>query len=176
MDNQEIVFINRDKDVIIVQGKNVSYQDTLENFTIDCGTPVPEYIQNLDICKDTGLKMLNSQIIKDDTFKGTEVVTYADTLISLAQTLQNNKEVRENPVHELTDEEKTISEKQKEISQKEAELKEINDQLFNLMCEDFANRLQDVQTLPETKEEILSLFNQKDSLQQIEELLKGKIN
>ena len=32
------------------------------------------------------------------------------------------------------------------------------------MCEDFANRLQDVQTLPETKEEILSLFKQKDSL------------
>lgn len=175
MDNQEIVFINRDKDVIIVQGKNVSYQDTLENFAIDYGTSVPEYIQSLDICKDTGLKMLNGQIIKGDTPNGSGVITYVDTLIPLSLTLQNNKEARENPVHELTDEEKAILEKQDELNQKETDLEEINKEIFDLMCEDFSNRLQEVQILPEIKEEIFTLLSRKNTLMKEIENLKQQI-
>ncbi len=125
MDNQEIVFINRDKNVIIVQGKSVSYQETLTNFALDHGEPVPEYIQKLDICKDTGLRMLNGSVITEKTEHGADAIAYADTLIPLAQTLQDAKESRENPpAPEPTEEELAIQAKQEEIAEAKQYLNE----------------------------------------------------
>ena len=125
MDNQEIVFINRDKNVIIVQGKTVSYQETLENFATDHGSAVPSYIQKLDICKDTGLRMLNGSIIKNDTEHGSDAIAYADTLIPLAKTLQDAKEAREiPPAPEPTEEELAIQAKQEEITEAKQYLNE----------------------------------------------------
>ena len=175
MSKQEIVSIDRNKDIIIIQDKIISYHEVLENFKIDYGSEIPEYIQTLNVCKDTGLKILNGLVIKSDTLNGNDAVVYANTLIQKAQTLQKAKELRESSIANLTDEEKSIIEKQKEISQKEAELEEINDQLFDLMCKDFANRLQEIQTLPEIKNEIVSLFNQKDTLTKEIEDLKQQI-
>lgn len=175
MSKQEIVSIDRNKDIIIIQDKTVSYHEIFENFKIDYGSEIPEYIQTLNVCKDTGLKTLNGSVIKSNTLNGNDAIVYADTLIQKAQILQKAKESRENSIVNLTDEEKSIIEKQKEISQKEAELEEINNQLFDLMCEDFANRLQEIQTLPEVKEEIISLFNQKSILTKEIEDLKQQI-
>ena len=125
MDNQEIVFIDRTKDVIIVQGKSVSYQETLENLATDSGSAVPSYIQKLDICKDTGLRMLNGSVIKSDTPNGADAIAYADTLIPLAKTLQDAKEARENPpVPEPTEEELAIQAKQEEITEAKQYLNE----------------------------------------------------
>ena len=125
MDNQEIVFINRDKNVIIVQGKTVSYQETLENFATDYGSAVPSYIQKLDICKDTGLKMLNGSVITEKTEHGADAIAYADTLIPLAQALQDAKEARENPpAPEPTEEELAIQAKQEEIAEAKQYLNE----------------------------------------------------
>ena len=64
---------------------------------------------------------------------------------------------------------------QQQIAEKEAELAEVDKQLFDLMCQDFANRLQEVQTLPETTEEVLALFTQKNTLMQEIESLKQQI-
>lgn len=125
MDNQEIVFINRDKDAIIVQGKTVSYQETLENFALDHGSAVPSYIQSMDICKDTGLRMLNGSVIKNDTEHGDDAIAYADTLIPKAQALQDAKEARENPpAPEPTEEELAIQAKQEEITEAKQYLNE----------------------------------------------------
>lgn len=176
MDNQEIVFIDRSKNVVIIQSKTISYLDTLENFAIDYGSEIPPYIQKLDMCKDTNLKMLNGVIIKYDTPNGNEAITYVDTLISSVENLQKNKELRENPIYEPTEKELELQTKQEELRQKEVELEKIDKQLFNLMCEDFANRLQEIQTLPETREEILVLFTQKDSLTKEIEDLNQQIN
>ena len=172
MGNQEIIYIDRTKDVIIVQSESISYQDTLVSFALDYGLEVPEYIQKLDICRDTGLKMLNGSDINEKTEHGADVIAYADMLIPKAQDLQDAKESRENPAPpEMTEEELELQTKQEELRQKEVELEKIDKQLFNLMCQDFANRLQEIQTLPETKEEMLVLFTQKDSLtKEIEDL------
>lgn len=47
---------------------------------------------------------------------------------------------------------------------KEQELAEVDKQLFDLMYQDFSNRLQEVQTLPEVKDEVISLMTRKDTL------------
>ena len=64
---------------------------------------------------------------------------------------------------------------QQQIADKEAQLAEVDKQIFDLMCQDFANRLQDVQTLPETTEEVLALLTQKDTLMQEIESLKQQM-
>ena len=140
MDNQEIVFVDRSKNVVIIQSKAISYLDTLENFAIDYGSEIPSYIQKLDMCKDTNLKILNGAIIKYGTPNGNKAITYVDTLISAVENLQKNKELRENPIYEPTEEELELQTKQEELRQKEVDLEKIDKQLFNLMCEDFANR------------------------------------
>lgn len=176
MDNQEIIYIDRTKDVIIVQSESISYQDTLVSFALDYGLEVPEYIQKLDICRDTGLKMLNGSAINEKTEHGTDAIAYADMLISKAQYLQDAKEVRENPAPpEPTEEELELQTKQEELNQKKKDLEDINIQLFNLICKDFANRVQEIQTLPETKEEIVSLFHRKDTLTKEIENLNQRI-
>ena len=162
---QEIVFIDKIKDSIVIQNNKITYSATLEDFVTDYGENIPEYIQKLEICKDVEVKKLNGISIKNNTVNVDNAIIYADALLADIQTLYNKKSLREYPIPpNPTEDELELQEKQKELEQKENKLKEINDQLFDLMCEDFANRLQDVQTLPETKEEILSLFKQKDSL------------
>ncbi len=97
--NQRIVYINREYDVIIVQNKesNEVYQDTLENFETDYGTAVPDYINSLDYCIETDLKILNDSRIEDDTANGAEAIAYANTLIPQAGTLFDIQYARMNP-------------------------------------------------------------------------------
>ena len=97
--NQRIVYINREEDVIIVQnkGSNEVYQDTLENFETDYGTAVPGYINSLDYCIETDLKILNGSRIGDDTANGTEAIAYANSLIPQAGTLFDTQYARMNP-------------------------------------------------------------------------------
>ena len=95
--NQQIVYINREDDIIIVQDKTAVYQDTLDNFETDFGTAVPSYINHLDICIDTGLKILNGERIEDETPNGTEALAYANTLIPKAKELFDTQYARLNP-------------------------------------------------------------------------------
>lgn len=59
---------------------------------------------------------------------------------------------------------KNLEELEAEKEAKEQELAEVDKQLFDLMYQDFSNRLQEVQTLPEIKNEVLSLMARKDTL------------
>lgn len=59
---------------------------------------------------------------------------------------------------------KNLEELEAEKEAKEQELAEVDKQLFDLMCQDFSNRLQEVQTLPEVKDEVISLMTRKDTL------------
>lgn len=59
---------------------------------------------------------------------------------------------------------KNLEELEAEKEAKEQELAEVDKQLFDLMYQDFSNRLQEVQTLPEVKDEVISLMTRKDTL------------
>lgn len=59
---------------------------------------------------------------------------------------------------------KNLEELEAEKEAKEQELAEVDKQLFDLMYQDFSNRLQEVQTLPDVKDEVLSLMTRKDTL------------
>ena len=59
---------------------------------------------------------------------------------------------------------KNLEELEAEKEAKEQELAEVDKQLFDLMCQDFSNRLQEVQTLPDVKDEVISLMTRKDTL------------
>ena len=63
-----------------------------------------------------------------------------------------------------------------EYAEKQNELDEVNRQLFEVMCQDFANRLMQVQTLPENTDAILELFNRKNTLEQELASLEKQIN
>ena len=67
------------------------------------------------------------------------------------------------------------AEKERELAEKEAELAEINSQIFEVMVQDFSNKLHEVQTLPENKEAIIELLNQKNTLMNEIEALKNEI-
>lgn len=84
--------------------------------------------------------------------------------------------VAKNPDKVLTDHplEEQIQ-LQQQIADKEAQLAEVDKQIFDLMCQDFANRLQDVQTLSGTMEEVIALLTQKNTLMQEIESLKQQI-
>ena len=118
MQNQEIVFISRSRDRIIVQGKNDVYDDTLENFAIDYGTPVPESIQEADRCWDTGHAVLNGKVM---TETDAEIEEYLKTLLSKAHELYEIQYARLNPPAppepEPTEEEKQLMALQEEISE-----------------------------------------------------------
>ena len=82
----------------------------------------------------------------------------------------------ENPDKVLTEHPlEAQMELQQQIADKEAQLAEVDKQIFDLMCQDFANRLQEVQTLPETEQEVLTLLTQKNALMQEIESLKQQI-
>lgn len=59
---------------------------------------------------------------------------------------------------------KNLEELEAEKEAKEQELVEVDKQLLDLMCQDFSNRLQEVQTLPEIKDEVINLMTRKDML------------
>lgn len=59
---------------------------------------------------------------------------------------------------------KNLEELEAEKEAKEQELAEVDKQLLDLMCQDFSNRLQEVQTLPEVKDEVINLMTRKDML------------
>ena len=123
MQNQEIVFISRSRDGIIVQGKDDVYDDTLENFAIDYGSPVPNTINEVDRCWDTGHAMLNG---KRMTEADSGVEEYLLTLLSKAHELFETQKVRLNPPPEPepepTEEEKQMMALQQEISEAESYL------------------------------------------------------
>ena len=82
----------------------------------------------------------------------------------------------ENPDKVLTEHPlEAQMELERQLADKEAQLAEVDRRIFDLMCQDFANRLQDVQTLPETTEEVLTLLTQKNILMQEIESLKQQI-
>ena len=89
--NQQIVYINKSEDTIIVQDKEAVYQDTLENYVIDGGTAIPEYIQSMDYCLETKLRMLNGERIEVETEHGAEAIAYANALIETAQSLYSRR-------------------------------------------------------------------------------------
>ena len=119
--NQQIVYINKSEDTIIVQDKEAVYQDTLENYVIDGGTAIPEYIQSMDYCLETKLRMLNGERIEVETEHGAEAIAYANALIETAQSLYDKQYARRNPPKtdpeepELTPEEKQKQELEKKI-------------------------------------------------------------
>lgn len=117
MKNQEIVYIDVEGDDVVIQSRDSHYHDTVENFIKDEGHSVLSYIRRLDICKDTGLKMLNGAVLSENTFMGREVTAYADALISAVDALKEAQEKRKNPEPELTPEEKESNERQNEISE-----------------------------------------------------------
>ena len=122
--NQQIVYINREEDTIIVQDKEVVYQDTLENYIIDGGTAIPEYIQSLDYCLETKLRMLNGERIEVETEHGAEAIAFANSLINSAQNLYDKQYERRNPPQpepeepELSPEEKQKQELEEQIWEK----------------------------------------------------------
>ena len=122
--NQQIVYINKSEDTIIVQDKEVVYQDTLENYIVDGGTAIPEYIQSLDYCLETKLRMLNGERIEVETEHGAEAIAYANALINSAQTLYDKQYERRNPPQpepeepELSPEEKQKQELEEQIWEK----------------------------------------------------------
>ena len=82
----------------------------------------------------------------------------------------------ENPDKVLTEHPlEAQMELERQLADKEAQLAEVDKQIFDLICQDFANRLQDVQTLPGATEEVLALFTQKNTLMQEIESLKQQI-
>ena len=97
--NQQIVYINREEDLIIVQDKNPEdvYQDTLANFITDGGTAIPDYITSLDYCVDTKLRILNGERIELETPHAAEAIAYANALIPTAGTLKDAQTARNNP-------------------------------------------------------------------------------
>lgn len=124
MKNQEIVYIDVEGDDVIIQSRNNHYHDTVENFIKDEGHSVLSYIRRLDICKDTGLKMLNGAVLGENTIMGKEVTAYADALILAVDALKEAQEKRQNPKPELTPEEKENNERQDEINEAKQYLSE----------------------------------------------------
>lgn len=78
--------------------------------------------------------------------------------------LQDGYGIGDNYIDGVFSNGKSLEELEGEKEAKEQELAEVDKQLFNLMCQDFSNRLQEVQTLPEVEDEVLSLMTRKDTL------------
>ncbi len=136
--NQQLVYINREDDIIIVQdkGKTDVYQDTLENFAIDHGEAVPSYINKLELCIDTGLRLLNggridsgldeSEVIVPEHWD--EAMAYAESLIPLAGSLFETQDARRNPP-KPEPEEPVLSEEEKQKQELEEAIMEAKDYL-----------------------------------------------
>lgn len=134
MQNQEIVIISRSKDGVIVQGKNDVYDDTIENFAIDYGSPVPEGIDEIDRNWDTGLALLNGkQMIEEDA----EIEEYLKTLLSKAHELYETQYARMNPPEppepEPTEEEKQAMALEEEISDAKSFLRQTDYRILKFM-------------------------------------------
>lgn len=78
--------------------------------------------------------------------------------------LQDGYGIGDNYVDGVFSSGKSLEELEAEKEAKEQELAEVDKQLFDLMCQDFSNRLQEVQTLPEIKDEVINLMTRKDAL------------
>ena len=134
MQNQEIIIISRTRNGIIVQGKNDIYDDSLENFAVDYGSPVPESIQELDRCWDTGHAMLNG---KQMTEADAATEEYLKTLISKAHDLFETQYARLNPPDppepEPTPEEIAAEELREEISEAKSYLYETDYRILKFM-------------------------------------------
>ena len=78
--------------------------------------------------------------------------------------LQDGYGIGDNYIDGVFSSNKNLEELEAEKEAKEQELAEVDKQLFDLMCQDFSNRLQEVQTLPDVKDEVLSLMTRKDTL------------
>lgn len=78
--------------------------------------------------------------------------------------LEDGYGIGDNYVDGVFSDGKSLEELKAEKEAKEQELAEVDKQLFDLMCQDFSNRLQEVQTLPDVKDEVLSLMTRKDTL------------
>lgn len=89
---------------------------------------------------------------------------YDLTDVQLYATENPDKVLTEHPLESQT-------QLQQQIVDKETQLLDVNKQIFDLMCQDYSNKLQEIQTLPEIEEEVLALLTQKNILmQEIEEL------
>ena len=121
--NQKLVYVNRDSDIIIVQNRGVEevYQDTLENFTIDNGTPVPEGINTLDRCWETDLALMNGEAGLPE-----DVEAWAVALVEEAGELYQKQYARLNPPSEPepepTEAEKALKAKIEALNEAEAYL------------------------------------------------------
>ena len=167
MQNQEIVLISRSRDGIIVQGRNDVYDDTLENFETDYGSPVPDYINELDRCWDTGHAMLNG---KRMTPEDIDAENYAKALLAKAHDLKEAQDARMNPPKpaepEPTEEELEAQRLQNEINEAEGYL-----------CETDYRILKFIDRKIKENPELLAEFNEEypDTLTKREEA-REKIN
>lgn len=89
--------------------------------------------------------------------------------------LQDGYGIGDNYIDGVFSNGKSLEELEAEKEAKEQELAEVNKQLFDLMCQDFSNRLQEVQTLPEIKDEVINLMTRKDALTKEIESLEQEI-
>lgn len=151
MQNQEIILISRNRNGIIIQGKNDVYDDTLENFAIDYGTAVPDTINEVDRCWDTGHAVLNgAQMTEADA----EVEQYLLTLLSKAHELYETQYARLNPPPEPepepTEEELAAIALQEEIAEAKNYLAETDYRILKFMDKKI---LEDPSLLAEFNEE-----------------------